>query len=269
MDKYDTRLVHDYYDSTAEDYDSSYDMPYWKLYNEITWANIQQFLPQRKNACILDAGGGTGYWAIRLAHLGYHIELTDISENMLKVAKRKIANEQLQESIDTHIVDIRDMSSYSSNSFDMALAEGDSVSYCLDPQKAVSELARVVKPNASVIISVDNKYAFLPHMIQRTSFSEISNFLKTGMLEVDFPIQAFTPEELQTLLETCGLNVVSIIGKPIFTQLMSQLIPREQRETFLTTNFREILSLELKYCDVQSLVGIGGHLEIVGRKKKL
>ncbi|RLD14536.1 MAG: hypothetical protein DRI28_03265 [Caldiserica bacterium] len=72
--------VEEFYDKIAEEYDRIYQTPYWRLYHEITWHNIKQFLPRRENAIILDAGGGTGYWAIKLAKLGYKVILTDISE---------------------------------------------------------------------------------------------------------------------------------------------------------------------------------------------
>lgn len=89
MRNQDVKLVKEFYDKAAKDYDKEYEEPYWRLYQEITWQNIRRFLPKRKNAVILDAGGGTGFWAIRLARLGYHVVLTDISKNMLKVVWRE------------------------------------------------------------------------------------------------------------------------------------------------------------------------------------
>jgi len=232
-------------------------------YHEITWGNIRKYLPKRKDALILDAGGGTGYWAIRLAKQGYRVVLTDIAKNMLKIAERKIRKEKLEKRVEVIEVDIRDMCCFSSNYFDMALAEGDPVSYCLDAEKAVKELTRVVKPNSYVIVSVDNKYSFISRLIKDYAFDKISNFLKTGILEEEFKFQAFTPEELKKLFETCELKVVRIIGKPILTQL----IPMEKKDEIIEKNFREILKLELELCDIPSIVGFGGHLEIVGVKQ--
>lgn len=161
----DSNAVKEFYERTAGEYDKEYETPYWKLYNEITWRNVEQFLPKRKNAVILDAGGGTGYWAIRLAKHGCRVVLTDISENMLKMAEEKIRGAKLQGKIEIRIADIRDMSLFPSNHFDMALAEGDPVSYCLNAEKAVMELARVVRPDAPVIVSVDNKYSIIHRLI--------------------------------------------------------------------------------------------------------
>lgn len=268
----DSNAVKEFYERTAEEYDKDYERPYRKLYHEITWNNIKQFLPKRKNAVILDAGGGTGYWAIRLAKRGYRVVLTDISRNMLKVAHRKIESEGLQGEIETRIVDIRNMNCFPSDSFDMAIAQGDPVSYCLNAEKAVRELARVVKADAHVVASVDSKYnmihqILIPNAIEerfsKQALDKMSLFLRTGFLRTDYEFQAFTPEELKALFETCGLRVLRIIGKPVLTQF----IPREKRDEIVGNHFRRVLKLELNLCDVPSLVGIGGHLEIVGVKQ--
>jgi len=257
--------VKEFHERTAEEYDKDYNTPYWRLYHEITWHNVKQFLPERKSAVILDAGGGTGYWTIRLAKLGYRIVLTDIAENMLKVAREKIRAADLQAKVETRIVDIRDMSCFKSDYFDMALAEGDPVSYCLDAEKAIKELTRVVRPRTHVIVSVDSKLSFVPRLIAEKSFGKLSRLLRTGFLKGDFDFQAFTPEELKTLFERSGLKVVRIIGKPVLTQF----IPKEERNKIVEENFRKLLKLELRFCDTPSLVGLGGHLEIVGIKQRI
>ena len=261
-----TNAVKEFYDKEAPKYDQEYDEPYWKLYNDITWCNVERFLPRRKDAVILDAGGGTGYWSIRLAKLGYKVVLADISENMLKVAEDKIKTAKLEDRIETKTVDIRDMSCFKSNSFDLALAEGDPVSYCLDAEKAISELARVVKRRANVIVSVDSKYPMISHFVAEHSFDELAKFLRSSILDSRdgaFRMQAFTPEELRILFESCGLAVVKIIGKPILVQS----IPKEKRNEIIRANFKQILKSELDFCDVPSIIGLGGHLEIVGKKR--
>jgi len=259
--------VREFYEKTAENYDKEYKAPRWKLYHEIAWENIRRFLPKSRNGLILDAGGGTGYWAIKLAKLGYRIVLTDISESMLEVAKRKIGKEKLQNRIEIRVADIRDMSCFKSNQFDLALAEGDPVSYCLNPERAASELARVVKPNAYVIISVDSKYPIISRLIAEKSYDQLSKLSRTGIIkprEGEFEFQAFTPEELKVLFKRCGLKLVRIIGKPILTQLL----PKGERDRMIKENYRRILDLELRFCDIPSLVGVGGHLEAVGLKRK-
>ena len=265
--KRDIELVKEFYEKTAKEYDKDYETPYWKLYHEITWENIKQFLPRRRDGLILDAGGGTGYWAIRLAKHGYRVVVTDISENMLKVAKKKIKTEKLHCKIRTEVADIRDMPSFTSNHFDMALAEGDPVSYCLNPEKAIRELARVVKPKAPVVVSVDSKYSMMSRLVAEGSFDQLSRFIDTGIIksrEGEFEFRAFAPEELKMLFEKCGLKLLIIIGKPI----LAQLLPRERRDELIVNDFERLLDLELRFDSIPSLVGVGGHLEAVGTKRE-
>jgi len=256
--------VKQFYEKTAKTYDKEYDAPYWRLYHEITWENIRKFLPITKDATILDSGGGTGYWAIRLAKHGFNVVLTDISRNMLKVAREKIDKEELQNKIETKIVDIRYMSCFPSNHFDMVLAEGDPVSYCLRPKKAISELARVARHGSHVIVSGDSKYSMISRLIRQEPLDELSSFLRTSIIKGDFRYQAFTPEGLKVLFEECGLKVVRIIGKPI----LLQSVPAESRDKLIERKFKKLLKLELEFCDVPSIVGMGGHLEVVGIKQR-
>lgn len=121
----------------------------------------------------------------------------------------------------------------------------------------------MVKPNSHVIVSVDSKYPFISRLIAEESFNKIPKFIKTGILEHEHKFQVFSPEELRNLFENNGLKVIRIIGKPILVQL----IPKEKRKEIVKKHFRKILNLELKYCDNPSLIGFGGHLEIVGVKK--
>jgi SAM-dependent methyltransferase len=183
---------------------------------------------------------------------------------MLKVATRKIEQEKLQDKIETRIVDIRDMSCFKSDCFDMALAVGDPVSYCLRPEKAVTELARMVKDGSYVIVSVDSKYPIVSRLIREESFDELSLLPRTGKLRGDVMLQAFTPEEMRALFEGCGLNVVRVIVKPVLTQS----IPKENRDEVIGKEFGKLLRLELKFCVAPSLVGTAGHLEVVGVKRE-
>ena len=48
------KQVKDVYNHQAESYDEEYDVPYYRLYHEITWHNIKRFLPKRQNSLILD-----------------------------------------------------------------------------------------------------------------------------------------------------------------------------------------------------------------------
>ncbi len=255
--------VEKYYDENAPLYDGEYTTPFFQIYKAVTWDNIQQFLPP-KDAVILDAGGGTGEWAIRLAELGYHVVLTDLSKGMLRQACLKI-EEKAIETVEVKRVDITDMSCFQDSTFGMVLAQGDPLSYCSDAEKAVREMYRVLS-GGHAIASVDSTYYLALKVLAVNQLDIIEDFLKTGVASFQgkFPIRSFTPESLRNLFEDAGFDVVRIRGKPVFLSVL----PREKVSGLLKDKkaFEKILHIELQYGDNPHLVGFSSHLEVVGKK---
>lgn len=256
--------VEKYYDENAPLYDGEYTSPFFQLYKALTWENIRQFLPP-KDAVILDAGGGTGEWAIRLTELGYHVVLTDVSWGMLRQARLKIEEKNIQ-TIEIKRVNITDLSCFSDNTFDMVLAQGDPLSYCGDAEKAVTEMYRVSKPGCCSIASVDSSYYQVLKILAVNQLDTLDEFLKTGLASFQgkFTIRCFTPQSLRSLFEGAGFEVVRMLAKPVFLSVL----PREKATDLLkdSQRFQKVLQLELQHCDDPNLIGFGSHLEIVGKK---
>jgi len=260
----------EYHDANAEDYDSGYEAPFWSLYNEITWSYIQDCLPTcKEGVSILDAGGGTGLWAIKLARLGFNVILTDVSEGMLEVARKKVEKEGLCDLVTIVEQDICDMSAFEDEMFDLCLAEGDPVSYCDDPAKAISELSRVAKPGAFVTVSADNKLTWASHFIGQGKFDIVEDALdrNIGYMPVEpgefdgdvYPAHLFTIEELKELFAAHGLRPVREVGKPVLVKNAACL---EDGEIY-----QRYLDFELRYSGLPSIAGCGGHIAVVGQKE--
>jgi len=63
------------------------------------------------NSLVLDAGGGTRLWSIKIAKKGYHVILSYVSSGMLKIAEEKIKEQNLDEKIKIVKCDITNMNS--------------------------------------------------------------------------------------------------------------------------------------------------------------
>ncbi len=252
------------YRKLASRYESIYTGPYWKLYREITWTNLKKYLP-KKGATILDAGGGTGFWARKLAKLGYRVVCGDISKEMLAVGHELAEKERVGRRIEFREVDICAMKAFDSGTFDMAIALGDPVSYCSNPSKAIKELTRVVKRKAPVVISVDGFFYRIERSISAQDFKSISLLEKTGALKLGEHSQYnFRPEELEDLFESDGLRVVDMIGKFVFLNS----VPAKKVDKLLMNDrlYRTALRLEKKYNSTRSLIGSSCHIQVTGRK---
>ncbi len=252
-----------FYDNIADHYEEDYTQdPYWKLYNDITWHNIKSHLPKKKMT-IIDVGGGTGYWARRLAKLGHNVVVTDISKKMLSIGHKKAKKANLHKKIFFQYADIVDMP-HKDERFDMVLCQGDPLSYCINQRKAIKELVRIAKPKAKIIASVDNFFATL-HKLQAHKPQDIPRLLKTHKSNIYgvHPQYNFTPEELKALFQNNSCQVLSLIGKPVFIDRYTL----RENPSLLTKLYKKSLALELKFNSCPSLVGKGGHLEIVVQKQ--
>jgi ubiquinone/menaquinone biosynthesis C-methylase UbiE len=260
-----------YHDHEAPAYDAKYDeLPFFtKIYEPVTWDNIRRFLPSLP-ARVLDAGGGTGRWAIPLAKMGYDVTLTDLSQGMLDVARSKIVAADVSERVRILRQDIRDMHDLPAEHFDLVLAEGDPVSYCEDPAAAIRELARVAKLGAYVLVSVDSRIG-AASALNQLDLDAAEALLRTGQMQwrdqkpdYAFPIHAFTIPELAGLFEANGLRVVRVLGKPVFFQRLQS----EVREKILADDelSRRMVELERRYADDPGWAGSGGHIEVTGVK---
>lgn len=263
-----------FHNKIAEKYESEYVDNYWKLYSDITFENFKKYLPP-KGSLILDAGGGTGFWSRKLAKLGYRIVCTDIAQKMLDVGKKLAKKENVVDKINFKNADIMNMGCFDDNSFDMVISEGDPVGYCGNPKKAIKELSRVVKRNSFIVISIDSFFSRLNKIVSKSNYGQLDMLEKkhetifsgdiwAGKKDKGFPEHDFTVEELRQLFRENNLEVVEIIGKPIFVNS----IPQDQVEKILADKktYNEILKLELKYNSEPSIVGLSNHIQIVGRK---
>ena len=254
-----------HHDAWAGTYDA--DIAGMWLYNRITLDNIRRFVPDEQGAVVLDAGGGTGMWSIELARMGYGVVLVDISEGMLRNARKNVATASLEHLIEIRQADILSMPEFADGSFAMVLCEGDPLSYCGDHRQAMREMARVLRPGGALVASVDGRASALG-WLRDADIDEVQRFLETGnlMIPPDYPEEtryachAFTPTEIRELYESSGLTVERIIGKPVLRGLSvansDDPVVRERR-----------YQLESKYCDHPDFVSLGPHLEIAGRKR--
>ena len=100
----------------------------------------------------IDVGTGPAQIPILLAQRCPHIHITaiDLSEEMLKIAKRHIANAELTDRISLKSVDAKTLP-YPDNSFD-GLISNSIVHHIHDTIRVLQEMARVVKPSGVVLI---------------------------------------------------------------------------------------------------------------------
>ena len=264
--------VKSYYDERSKSYHEVFDTLYFRVYDAITWKYLEPYVPTDSNALVLDAGGGTGRWAIRMARKGCNVVLMDASEGMLKVADKKVKEEGFQHKITIKKGDIT-KTDYADETFDMIFCE-HALFLFKEPDIVIKELKRILKKKASLIISAQNRYVqSLSSLSDKPSVDNIDKAFKVlvneeheSMTKDDkVKIYAWTPEEFRTMLERNGLHVEKIVGKVVTMPL------RIKEETYLKKKypedlFNEILQFELALCEKPDTLALAGHLQAIAFK---
>ena len=124
----------------------------WHEFKKLPAESTIEFLKKQKGK-VLDFGSGSGRHLIKIK--SGKIYLLDFSENMIKLAKKKAK----EENIDAEFaVSSMTKTPYENNFFDAAICI--SALHCLnksEQKKAVKELYRILKPKAKIFIGVWNK----------------------------------------------------------------------------------------------------------------
>jgi len=245
---------------------------YHHLEFETTLHFLEKYLP--KHGRILDAGGGPGRYTIELAKRGYEIVLLDMTLANLEFAQRQIKRARVQDNV-AEIVEgsIVDLSRFPSNSFDAVICLGGPLSHILDRRKraqAISELTRVAKKGAPILVSVMSRLGLLvvvlslfPHEIELPQFKRARDRGDidgtTGFTACHF----FFPEELRQAFTNKRLKILGMAGLEGLgshhRKEINQLAKNPKRwKIWLATHFQT--------CAHPTVVGISEHILIVCRK---
>lgn len=261
-----------YYNKKSESYEEIFDTLYFKVYDAVTWKYLEPYVPTDPNALVLDAGGGTGRWAIRMATKGCKVVLVDAAEGMLRVADKKVKEKGVQNRITIKKGDITRID-YADETFDMILCE-HALFLFREPDIVLSELKRILKRNAPLIISAQNRYVQSLSSLQgKPSVDNVERAFKVLVAEEHecmikdgkVKIYTWTPEEFRTMLERNGLRVEKIVGKGVTMPL------RIKQEFFLEKKhpadlFNNILQFELALCEKPDALALAGHLQATAFK---
>lgn len=263
------------YDSLAEEYDRRYSGDegspgfklFLRLYDQLTWRYIEPYLPPDRSVPILDAGGGSGKWALCIAERGYRdVRVLDLSPEMLKQAGKRFADAGLKDVLTLQVGDIRDLP-WPKDTFGFVLSEGDPVGYCLsDYPLAICQLVRVCAPEGVIVIAVDDLLTRYLGALQMDGAKVARELRETRTSECPYelPVRCFTPRETREAFDAAGADVLKILNKPSVTHLLQD----NARSKFLEDPALQqaLFEAEIWACEEGYITG-GSHIQVVARKR--
>ena len=235
---------------------------------------LQRYLP--KGGLILDAGGGPGRYTIELAKKGYKVILLDTTQANLDFAKKRIH----REGVENNVLDIikgriEDLSMFENQKFDAVLCLGGPLSHVMDTKlrkKAVSELFRVAKNEAPILVSVISRIASICRVTIDPKFQDelAAPYFKVFVTKGDYyggygftAFHGFLQEEFRRLLEKAGARKLKIFALEGFFYIRQNSTKKlEKNKKLWNIAWTTYLSL-LERPDV---IGVSDHFLAVFKK---
>jgi SAM-dependent methyltransferase len=183
------------FDNVAERYDQWYDTPHGAVYDRLEKKAVDKLLKDEPGGSkLLEVGCGTGHWSGFFSARGFEVTGIDISERMIKTARKKnMARGSFQ------VADGQNMP-FADNSFYMAAAI-TTLEFATDAQALIAEMTRCVrKPGGKLLFGVLNA---LSGYNQKRRNKRGSPYASATL---------FSPGQLRELLEPLGRVQMTIAG---------------------------------------------------------
>lgn len=268
-----SQYVRDFYNHNASHEWQRLDTPLSRIeFTSALWL-IDKYFPKPGRVC--DIGSGPGRYAIELIRKGYSVTLFDLSDELIQLAKAKLADLHLQ--AEALIVgDAKEMDALTTASFDAALLMGPM--YHLidrgDRLQALSHVLRLLKPQGVALITYLNSWGLI-----RTGFSDFPAWyqdiavLRAMLEEHVFPgnrLSDFTecywstPEAAIREVQGAGFEVISYGGAQGFAGGMRPLL--EQLASENAAAYENIVQVAAEMCELPQYRDSTEHLHLVVRK---
>lgn len=200
-------------------------LPQWKqeqetlkgrIRYELSAQNLFNHLPKDKILNTLDAGGGNGIDSLRLAKMGYPVDLVDTSLSMLHDLQTSADPLSVGNTVKTHSFDIREIKKrFSPNSFDLLLCH-NVIQYSDDWEDLLLSMLAPLASGGIFSLMTRNKHA-VPYdaALDDYELNELPALLdephgKSGVFDAD--ISFFTTGFLTNWLEQHGVSTIADYG---------------------------------------------------------
>lgn len=181
------------FDNSADTYDETFTHTIVGSHQRNrVWQYLEARLPNDEPWRILELNGGTGEDAIFLAQRGHDVTLTDISADMMAVAKNKIKAEKLDHKITVRQLDIRKLGEEQMpGPFDLIFSNFGGLN-CLHPDELTRffrHASQLLTPSGRVIAVVMPRYCLIESLSFLLKGKWSSIFRRNSSKAVDVQVE--------------------------------------------------------------------------------
>lgn len=224
---------------------------------------LLDFVPtlQDGGLTILDAGGGSGHLAVRLARMGHRVTLCDLSEEMIGLARARAAQAGVSHRIEFHCGAIQDFVAPAPGTFDLLICHAV-LEWVSDPRDVLRALRRLLHGGGYLSVMFYNRNAALLKQALKGDFEKA---LAASVGEQSYQgwgrgVNPLDNDAVAVWLEESDFNVVEKAA----VRVLHDHIDEEKRGP---TRLHSLLALEQHLSRVEPFVSLGQHTHILARAR--
>jgi S-adenosylmethionine-dependent methyltransferase len=169
---------------------------------------------------VVDVGGGTGGFAVRVAELGHRVTVVDPSPDALATLGRRAQERDVAD----RVLGIQgDLSGIAElvplGAADLVLCHGV-LGLVEDPREALVVLAALLRPGGSLSLLVGQRHAAVVGRAMAGHFAQARVLLEDSSAPTADHERRFTADELRTLMGEAGFDVDRLDAVRVFTDLV-------------------------------------------------
>ena len=233
------------------------------LRQAILWQDLDILLAEMNDGPlrVLDAGGGEGQTAIRMAQLGHHVTLCDVSQEMLKRAQA--AAEEKGVSGNMHFVHcpVQDIAQHLASPVDLILFHAV-LEWVADPVAVLQKLWTVLRSGGALSLMFYNADGLLMHNMVAGNFDYVQVGMPKRKKRTLSPDHPRAPAEVYRWLEQIGWQITGKTGVRVFHDYLRDKTQQQR-------SFEMLLELETRYCRQEPYISLGRYIHVTARKPQI
>jgi S-adenosylmethionine-dependent methyltransferase len=211
-------------------------------------------------ATVVDIGGGTGGFAVRVAELGHHVTVIDPSPDALAILARRAEESGVAGLVTARQGDLDSLSDLvPAATVDVVLCHGV-LEIVEDPAAALATLAGVVRPGGVLSLLVAQRHAAVVARAMAGHFHQAMALLDDPAAAG--PTRRYTPEEVSQALHGSGFETTGMHAVRVFVDLVpSSLVDLEAGAA------TALVELERAVADRPEYLTLGTQLHVLATRR--
>ena len=218
----------------------------------VVWDAVRALLDGSSEQRVLDIGGGTGGFAVRLAGLGHRVTVVDPSPDALAALARRADEDDVADRITGLQGDLGNLPELAPDEVDLVLCHGV-LGLVDDPAAALATITSVLRPGGALSLLVNQRHAAVLARAMAGHFVQAREILEGDQSVRDRGERRFTAEELAQLLGIAGFTTTSTHGIRVFADLVpSSLLDLEPGASAALLDLERAVAVRPEYLTLAS-----------------